>query len=388
MSATCSVKIDSSEEWFTGGEILRGTVFLNLFRQTDIRTVSVGLICELFASLTRVDDNGHKWTDSETVSSIMFEEWRQLFPAESLTGAHYKLNSGSMELPFTFTLPTRSNSNENHPLPPSLSDVSDDIMIRYFLRVKVKKPNSLTTTCWKPVVYLPVDPDLEFVPAFAAKTTSVGEKQRKSTVKGILDRISMFTQDSATTCRSATFVMRCETLLTPDVKFSLLLSAICKDKSGSMCVEDISVALVCRTETVVKNIDKVTEKKIPLLFQQDVNVVVSLADKDNAKLVGEYGLRLPDTIPPTFATNIIKRSYALDVRIVFRHMSSPSECWKSKLYQKIWVRSGVNSDDHHDALPAYGDPHLEMRRLRPHRKFPQARRYFYDRDLTWIAAPS
>lgn len=380
------MEIDSENEWFTAGDRMAGTVQINLMRATAVKTISIGLFCELFASLTRVDDNGHKWTDSETISRNMCEEWKQLFPAKSLTGTQYTLNAGLAKFPFFFTLPRTSKDN-NHMLPPSLSDVNDDIIIRYFLKVKIKKPNSLTSSYWKPFIYLPVDPNLDFLPAFATKKTHASKFPKKNTMKSIIGRINRLTQDVTSAC-DATFTLRCETLLTPAVKFALLISANNKSESSSIHVNEICVTLISRTETTVKNIQKVAEKQLELFHQRQMNIEVPTANDNMAKLISECGLTLPDTVPPTFATNEIKRSYALDAKIGFKCNGS-SSTHTSHLVQKVWVCSGVSSEDYGEMLPAYEEYlNVEVPLSRPTRKFPQLRRYYNERSLTWMAAPN
>lgn len=326
-------------------------------------------------SLTRIDDNGQKFTDQVKETCMVLDKEAQLFPpSEPGYNEKYSLRAGTHSWPFELEIPSCSNSMGLRAIPPSLSDVDPDIAsVKYNLKATVNHASSFrmigggttnNTSFMMPIVFLPSDGTaLDLLPTYGISYSHRSRVSSSSkTMSGLLSRlVNTIAHDRIPICQGVgTFTVKSELLLTPDLPFSCNVEADAP-LNENLVVSRLSIALLARTHIRAKNIEEIDEKVI-MLFEKDG---LELGKGSLTDQLQKEKLVVPDSTPPTFSAANLRREYRLVVKLKWTHQPVSALTHKTVLSKKVWVRSGIY------ALPNYETGEIE----RASRHFPQSKSY-------------
>lgn len=368
-----SLKIELKDEqsWYSSYDTLQGKLDLDLKLSVEIARVTVSLIGLCRVNLTRVDDVGQKFLDHVEDEVYFLNLKSQVFPpAGQDMCSKYSLRTGSHSWPFQFEFPWLVPGSD-YKLPPSISDLDPEVAsIQYYLKAEVERPpgikHPILYSIRKPIIFLSNDDQKELdsvstYGVFQAQSSRVQSSSRS--VGGLISRlVSTLVHDRSAICSNvATFEIKSDLLLTPNLKTSIGIAAKALKPDERVTVSALRIELVSRTYLRAKNLEKIEDNCIVLFDKQNVKLGTGdlLAQSDFRSLI------VPDSVPPSFEFPNMKRAYRLDVKIKWSHEPSSALVHKAQAGRLVWVRSGIF------ASPSYDTGEI----IRPNRGFPQAKWY-------------
>lgn len=379
MSVNVRIELDqdSQRPWYTNYETVKGSVVLTLKSCAEVSSVTVRLFGLSTTSLTRIDDNGQKFTDHVQETCLLLDNEAQLFPpSEQGFNEKYSLRAGIHNWPFEFEIPScANNGGVRASMPPSLSDMDPDVAsIKYSLKAMVNHSSPFRmisagnlhhTSFVMPIVILPSDgTTLDLLPTYGishAQNSRVSSNSR--TMSGLLSRlVNTIAHDRVPICSGVgIFTIKSELLLTPDLPFSCTIEADAPF-SENLVVSRLSIGLLAKTHIRARNIEE-TDEKVTMLFERDG---LHLGKGNLTSQLQKEKFVIPDSTPPTFSAANLKREYRLLVKLKWTHQPASALTHKTFLSKKVWVRSGIY------ALPNYETGEIE----RASRLFPQSKGYY------------
>ncbi|KAL7276195.1 hypothetical protein RUND412_000811 [Rhizina undulata] len=382
------IQLDNAGDVFTCLDYVTGKVILNLSDSETISTITVKMEGIARTRLMAPQRNEHgereqKRTEVEIHRFLYLTE--TVFPSRAVqeqtsnTHSGFTLPRGQYEYPFRLRIPINSACSDNNPslfgkisfergldfardsyshsrgtLPPSLSGIrGDDAWIRYFLKATVNRPKfyKINLRSFDPFVFLPIEPprppptNSETYAKRQHQFTTYHQPPRK---RGIFNAFREATPNPHALSARFSIEVRLPSppILVPNEPLPLRIILVkLENYAGPIVIHIVQIRLLAQTHIRAHSLSK-DEHSIINVYSNN-NVKVSVGDEmtpvGKEVLVDPVLLRgamLPDTVPPSFQTCSISRSYNLEVTLVLSHgLQGPVEA--VPLILPVQVYSGI-----------------------------------------------
>ncbi|CAZ80023.1 unnamed protein product [Tuber melanosporum] len=405
------IELDNRGSLFTCLDYVTGKVVMNIANDETISAITVKMEGISRTRLTPPrNDEGRDSKHAEIENHRLLYLVQTVFPSPeirentSATNSGYTLKPGQYEYPFKLRIPVNSQCTEgqgvggnilqrlsfdkgtadiardarrHHPgtLPPSLSGIpGDEALIRYFLKVTVIRPEfyKFNLRAIDPFVFLPIEPPRS--PPTTNETYARRQHQFIYNVSPVSKKRGLFSpfrqQAPAinTLSRAVHFSIEARlpspAIIVPNIQLPLRVILVkIEPYTTPVFIRSLQIHLFAFTGITAHGLGKTDKQIITCLslmglqspIGDDYQAIGKEVEADQALWANAA---LPDSVPPSFRTCNIRRTYELEIILGLSHgRSGPTEMvpltLPIKVYSGIKPPPGLLETARHPKTPQF-----------------------------------